>query len=479
MVDVALTEVGAVQRRVRALPSRVVVYLLLAAALFTDQGYGQVWARMVAGLEHLPGWAPAAPTPGALAQARRRIGVAPLRALFDLLRGPAAGVSMNGVRWRGRLMCAIDGTILGCPDTPANLTVYRPGGSGRGATGYPLVRVLTLVACGTRTIIDATFGTDRTGEIGYAHRLLGAMHGGMIVLADRNFAARDLLVAIADTGADLLVRVKMGRNLPVCRRLGDHSYLSRIGAVEVRVITATITVATEHGHRSQSYRLITTVVDPACPPRDIVALYHQRWEIETTYFELKSTLLSGRVLRARTPSGVAQEIYALLIAYQALRIAISDAVLTRPDIDPDRASFSIALHAARDQLIAAAGVLTDTTLTGKVDLVGALGRDVLDHLMPARRCRSNPRVVKRAISVHAASAPPAAGGVRPAAAVRHRRAVRELPRPLRGQRRHGTRRIRAESRPAHGDQEPVRPDQPLPAEPQHRARPVGELPGGA
>jgi hypothetical protein len=73
MVDVALTEVGAVQRRVRALPSRVVVYLLLAAALFTDQGYGQVWARMVAGLEHLPGWAPAAPTPGALAQARRRM----------------------------------------------------------------------------------------------------------------------------------------------------------------------------------------------------------------------------------------------------------------------------------------------------------------------------------------------------------------------------------------------------------------------
>jgi hypothetical protein len=225
----------------------------------------------------------------------------------------------------------------------------------------------------------------------------------MIVLADRNFAARDLLIAIADTGADLLVRVKTGRRLPVCRRLPDHSYLSRIGGLEVRVITATITVVTDTGRRSEVYRLVTTVVDPACPPQEIVALYHQRWEIETAYFELKSTILGGRVLRARTPPGVQQEIYALLVTYQALRIAISDAVLTRPEVDPDRGSFSIALNAARDQLIAATGVLTDTAPNTVIDLVGELGRQVLDHLMPARRCRTNPRVVKRAISVYAAN----------------------------------------------------------------------------
>ena len=345
----------------------------------------------------------AVPTAGALAQARRRVGVAPLRALFDLLRGPAAGLSVKGVRWQGRLVSAIDGTILGCPDTPANLAVYRRGGGDQGGTGYPLVRVLALVACGTRTIIDATFGTDRVGETSYAHHLLGGLRRGMIVLADRNFAARDLLVAIADTGADLLVRVKIGRNLPACRRLADHSYLSRIGGLEVRVITATITVATDTGRRSEVYRLITTVLDPACPPEEIVALYHQRWEIETAYFELKSTILGGRVLRARTPPGVDQEIYALLITYQALRIAISDAVLTRPDVDPDRGSFSIALNAARDQLIAAMGVLTDTAPNAVVDLVGELGRQVLDHLMPARRSRTSPRVVKRAISVYAAN----------------------------------------------------------------------------
>jgi hypothetical protein len=107
------------------------------------------------------------------------------------------------------------------------------------------------------------------------------------------------------------------------------------------------------------------------------------------------------VLRARTPPGVQQEIYALLITYQALRIAIGDAVLTRPDIDPDRGSFSIALNTARDQVIAAAGVLTSPHAV--IDLVGELGRHVLDHLIPARRPRTNPRVVKRAISVYAAN----------------------------------------------------------------------------
>ncbi|HEY6795421.1 MAG TPA: IS4 family transposase [Kineosporiaceae bacterium] len=403
MVDAVLAETGARQRRIRDLPSRVVVYLLLAAGLFADLGYSQVWARMIAGLGGPGGLSVAVPTAGALAQARRRVGVAPLRALFDLLRGPAAGLAQTGVWWRGRLVTAIDGTMVCCPDSPANLQVYRHGGSGNGATGYPLIRLLALVACGTRTIVAATFGSDRVGELGYAHHLLDAMRHKMIVLADRNFAAQALLTAIVDTGADLLVRVKIGRRLPVCRRLGDGSYVSRIGPVEVRVITATITVSTDSGCRHQVYRLITTILDPACPPAEIVMLYHRRWEIETAYFELKSTILGGRVLRARTPSGVTQEIYALLITYQALRIAISDAVLARPDIGPDRGSFTIALGAARDQLTAARGVLTDTDPNAVIDLVGELGRQVLDHLLPARRSRSNPRVVKRAISVYAAN----------------------------------------------------------------------------
>ena len=399
MVDAVLAETGTMQKRLRDLPSRVVVYLLLAAGLFADLGHGQVWARMIAGLDGLD---VAVPTPGALAQARRRVGVAPLRRLFDLLRGPAAGVSTKGVFWRGKLVTAIDGTILSCADTAANLRAYQRGGGYQGGTGYPLIRVLALMACGTRTVIDATFGTDRVGETSYAHRLLAVMRAGMIVLADRNFAAQAWLAAVADTGAEFLVRVKIGRNLPVCRRLSDGTYLSRIGRIEVRVITATITVATDTGRRSQTYRLVTSLLDPTYPAEEIVALYHQRWEIETAYFELKSTILGGRVLRARTPTGVEQELYALLVTYQALRLAISDATLTRPDVDPDRGSFSIALNAARDQLTSAMGVIADTA-SAAVDLVGVIGGQVLNHLMPPRRSRNNPRVVKRAISVYAAN----------------------------------------------------------------------------
>lgn len=401
MVDAVLAETGSVQQRLRLLPSRVVVYLLLAAGLFTEIGLSQVWTRLCAGLAGLE---VGAPSPSAVAAARARVGVAPLRALFDLLRGAETGTAHRagrvGVFWRGRLVTAIDGTILCCPDTAANLTEFSKGGSSHGtSTGYPMVRVLALVACGTRTVIDAVFGTDRTHELGYAHQLLGSTRTGMIVLADRNFAAADWIAALAATGADVLVRVKNQRRVPVCRALPDGSFLSRIGPVEVRVITAQVTITTSAGCRTETYRLVTTVCDPAVPAVEIVGLYHERWEIETCFAELKSTSLGGRVLRSRTPTGVAQEIYALLITYQALRIAISDTTLQRPEIDPDRGSFTVALHAARDQLVAAAGVIADTV----IDLVGVIGRHVLDALLPARRVRTNPRVVKRAISKYVAS----------------------------------------------------------------------------
>ncbi|ADJ49259.1 transposase IS4 family protein [Amycolatopsis mediterranei S699] len=404
MVDAALAETRRMQQRLRVLPSRVVVYLLLAAGLFTEVGLSQVWTRLCAGLDKL---AVARPSPSALAAARVRVGAVPLRALFDLLRGAETGcvqvgtarASRPGVFWRGRLVTAVDGTILCCPDTPANLTQFSKGGGHNGGTGYPMVRVLALVACGTRTIIDAVFGTDRTGEIGYAHQLLRSTRTGMIVLADRNFAAAAWIAALSQTGADMLVRVKNHRRLPVCRALPDGSFVSRIGRVEVRVITAQVTITTSDGRRTETYRLITTVLDTAVPAVEIVELYHQRWEIETAFAELKATSMGGRVLRSRTPAGVTQEIYALLITYQALRIAISDTTLDRADIDPDRGSFTVALHAARDQLIAAAGVIADTA----IDLVGAIGRHILDQLLPARRIRTNPRVVKRAISKYVAS----------------------------------------------------------------------------
>jgi Insertion element 4 transposase N-terminal/Transposase DDE domain len=395
MVDAVLGETARVQQRVRDLPSRVVVYLVLAAALFAECGYRQVWQHLIAGLDGLP---VAHPSPAALAAARRRLGAAPLAALFDLLRGSAAGPATRGAWWRRRLVVAIDGTSLCCPDTPANLTAYRKGGGYQGGTGYPMVRLAALVSCGTRAVLAAAFGPTSTDERTYATGLLDALGPGMLMLADRHFGYRPMLAAIAGTGADLLVRVKAGHRLPVCRRCADGSWISRIGPIEVRVIRCAITVATPAGRRSEIYQLVTTVRDADAPATDLVDLYHQRWEIETAYLELKQSILGGRVLRARTPAGLEQEIYALLVTYQVLRIAICDATIGTPHIDPDRGSFTVALQTARDQVIKAAEVIADT----RVDLVGAIGQQVLDHLLPDRRCRTSPRVVKRAISKFAA-----------------------------------------------------------------------------
>jgi hypothetical protein len=395
MVDEILTETGTVQTRIRDLPSRVVVYLLLAAGLFAELGYPGVWQQLIAGLD---GLAVATPTAAGLLQARRRVGVKPVRALFDLLRGPAAGIATTGVYWYGLLVCAIDGTIMTCPDSAANLAVFTKQGGNHGGSGYPLIRLLALVGCGTRTVIDAVFGPTTSGETTYTHQLLRSLRLGMIVLLDRNFAAQTLIAAIAGTHAEVLVRVKNDRKLPVLARYPDGSYLSTLGPLRVRVIRCEITIATKAGQRTGLYQLLTTLTDQHIPASAIIQLYHERWEIETCYLELKSTILGGRVLRARTPTGVTQEIYALLSTYQILRLAMNDATGSRPGIDPDRASFTIALHTARDLVIQAAGVIADTI----IDLVGTIGRHVLANLMPNRRIRTTPRVIKRAISKYVA-----------------------------------------------------------------------------
>jgi hypothetical protein len=392
MVDAVLEQACRARRRVRDLPARVVVYLLLAGCLFAELGYPQVRGRLAAGLAGLP---VAAPTASAMSQARRRLGPGPLRELFFLLRGPAPA----SARWRGLLVCAVDGTIMTVADSRANLAACaRQKGGAAGGSSYPMLRLLALVSCGTRTVIDAVFGPCSSGETAYAAGLLRSMHAGMLLLADRNFGSGPLARQIAAAKADFLIRVRTGNGapgLPVLRRLPDGSWLSRFGGIPVRVIDAACTITTSAGRFTSDSRLITTLTDPArYPARDLAVLYHERWEIETAYLELKSTILGGRVLRARTPDGIEQEIYALLVTYQAIRTAIADAAATIPGTDPDRASFTTALNTARDQVILAAGVISGSS----TDLAGTIGRRILAALMPARRLRTSPRVVKRAIS---------------------------------------------------------------------------------
>ncbi|WP_089107447.1 IS4 family transposase [Streptomyces hyaluromycini] len=396
MVDEVLAECGTAQQRLRKLPARVGVYLLLAAALFEECGYPAVWSKLTGALGSLP--LPKITATG-LWHSRCRLGVRPLRALFDLLRGPASAIRTAGTRWAGLLVVAIDGTYLDVADDPdVRARLGKGSNQYTAASGYPQVLLVGLVACGTRAVIDAVFGPRKPGEPVLGRRLLRSLHAGMVVLLDRGFATNAFLQASADTGADFLARISAARKPPVLHRFDDGSFLSRIGTAEVRIIECEITIATSAGRTTGVYRLATTLLDPRrYPAFELVRLYHERWEVESAYFAVKQSMLGRRVLRARTLPGIAQEIYALLTVYQVIRIAIADAASTVPGADPDRASFSVALQTARDQVIQATGVIADTT----IDLVGTIGRAVLDNLMPARRLRLSPRAVKRPLSRYA------------------------------------------------------------------------------
>jgi Transposase DDE domain len=203
-------------------------------------------------------------------------------------RGPAATPRQRGTWWRGLLVCAIEGTTITVPDSPAMLTRFTKQAGNHGGTGYPQIRLLALVACGTRTLIDTlidtVFGPTTTGETRYAPALLRSLRRGMILLAERNFGAKDLIAEVAATGAEVLVRLKNGRRMPVLVGYRDGSYLSRLGSLRVRVIEAEITITTTTGRHTGIYRLATTLLDHhRYPAAELIQLYHQRWQIETAY----------------------------------------------------------------------------------------------------------------------------------------------------------------------------------------------------
>jgi hypothetical protein len=252
---------------------------------------------------------------------------------------------------------------------------------------------MTLVETGTRGLIGATLGAvgDRH-EAGQARRLLPLLRPDMLLLLDRGFDGDAFFAQVAATGAQLLARVKTARNPSVLEHLPDGSYLSCLHGLPVRIVEADLTAAGADGSLvGDRYRLVTTLTDHhRFPATDLIRLYHERWEIESAYLALRHTMLDGHVLRSGDRPGVEQEVWALLTVYQLLRMAMVTAVETHPDIDPDRASFTTALQAARDELAAARGICPDTP----VDLPGAIGRAILATLLPPRRTHYSARRVK-------------------------------------------------------------------------------------
>jgi Insertion element 4 transposase N-terminal/Transposase DDE domain len=393
LVDCLVDDARARERRFRLLPSRTGMYFLLAMCLFPRAGYLAVWGKLTAALD---GAGLGVPSAKALRDLRRRIGATPVRALFEVLAGPLGRPGTPGVMFGGYRTVSFDGCkSVRVPDTDANRGWLGKVNAALGVTGYPLLQVMTLAETGTRALLGAALGSTATGEADWARQLLHLLDETMLVLMDRGFDAGDFLAEVAGTRAQFLVRLNASRRPPVLRYLPDGSFTSVIRGVKVRIIAAEVIVTCHDGTTYGGwYRLATTLLDhQAFPAGRLMALYHERWQHEVTYLALRHTLLQGRVLRSGDPAGLRQEAWALLALYQALRIAITDAIQSVPGTDPDRASYQAAVDAAQD-LVTTARNITDPD----GDLTGDIGRTVLARLSPPRRPRVCPRRVKSPLS---------------------------------------------------------------------------------
>lgn len=346
---------GKTSKRQRDLPSHVVVYYVIALALYMNSSCREVLRCLLEGLQWLRG--PSSPVKVAgksgISQARARIGWEPLKRLHDAVVMPIAVPETKGAWYRGRRLISLDGSTLDVADEPANEDAFGRPGASRGSSAFPQIRFVSLVESGTHVLFGTKMAGCGTSELALAGDVLPNLKPGMLCLADRNFFGFAFWNRARDTGADLLWRVKSNARLPRETPLGDGSYLSRIHAcdrdrrrntngVTVRVIDYRLEGVAD---AEPLYRLVTTILDPAAAPaNELAALYHERWEIETALDELKTHLRGARiVLRSKTADLVRQEFHGLMMAHFAVRSLIHDAAL-QADEDPDRLSF---LHAVR------------------------------------------------------------------------------------------------------------------------------------
>jgi hypothetical protein len=354
-IQSVLQETGKASQRQRDLPAHVVVYYVIALALYMQSSYREVLRCLLEGIQWLTDPTAALKVAGksGISQARTRLGSEPVRQLHDAIVGPIAVASTRGAWYRGWRLVSIDGSTMDVADEQGNQRAFGRPAASRGQSAYPQVRLVSLVEGGTHVLFGNRVAGVATGEITLARQVISGLQKGMLCLADRNFYGFKLWSEAAATGADLLWRVKTNLRLPCEQRLADGSYLSRVygskrdfrrrqNGVVVRVIEYQLEGVAE---AEPLYRLITTILDPdQAPAAELAALYHERWEIETALDELKTHLRgSGIVLRSKTPELVQQEFYGLMMAHYAIRGLMHEAAL-KADVDPDTLSY---LHAVR------------------------------------------------------------------------------------------------------------------------------------
>jgi hypothetical protein len=372
VIDDAVAAAGRSARRSDGkLPPHVMVYFVMAMALFAEDDYEEVAARLAGTLSSWgcwdARWGP--PTSGGITRARERLGVEPLRDIFAQVAVPVADQLTRGAFLGAWRLMSIDGFEWDAPDTPGNAAAFGYAGSGDERSAFPKVRVVTVSECASHAVVDAGIGGiagQGAGEQSLARALYRRLEEDWLLIADRNFYNWADWCAAADSGAALLWRVKSDLTLPVLGLLPDGSYRSvlvspkitgkardqlieaaRAGgdldpgrARRIRVVEYEVPDRDGDGN-GELIALITTITDPRQAPAAVLAQgYHERWEHETGNDQLKTHLRGpGRVLRSRSPDMVRQEIYGYLLTHHAISALICQAA-TEADIDPDRVSFT-------------------------------------------------------------------------------------------------------------------------------------------
>jgi hypothetical protein len=403
-VEQAVLDTGRVNPRHCCRTYEVTLWVVLAMGLLTDLPIRQVFKACRR--FHL---GEVTPRRSSRCEARKRLGVEPLRHLFTQVVRPLANPDTPGAFAYGLRLVAVDGTVLDVPDFPANVAAFgRPNG-GRSDGAFPQVRKLSLVEVGTHAELAFTTGPCTTGEASLIAGLLPHLRPGMLLLWDRSFFSYGLWTRLLRRGVHILARVKRSLVLKPLRVLRDGSYLAKIyrsasdrrarrGGIVVRVIRYTLDDPQRTGH-GEEQRLLTTLTSAAmAPAKEVVLLYHERWEIELTVDEVKTHQDPRRAekpthLRSQTPEGVEQEVYALSLAHYVTRALMAAAARPR-GLDPERLSFLGCLQILPCRLPAAAAKQGEGLRAWYAGLLQEMGQEIL----PPRANRVNPRVVKRKMS---------------------------------------------------------------------------------
>jgi hypothetical protein len=387
----------------------LVARLVMAMTLMPNSSYVEAFAQLVGVLPRLPwarGWQ--VPEPTVVTAWRRRLGVAPMKALFAQVTGHIVAATEPGARWHGLRVATLDGFQVKIPDSEQNRAAFGSSGTPDDSAAFPMARVVLAVARAGRSLLAAAVDASRVGEAPLTARLVAA-HPHLftpedVYVCDRNFYSADLVQAMhrRGAGAHLVMRMKAGVRLPVVKRLGDGDYLSWVRGPDRRPLTVRVVeydVAKPDGASSELFCLLTTLIDTdRYPKRAIADLYAQRWSAaETTIGEAKSSITDagpsrGPILRSGTPELVKQEIWAWLAATQLVRRA-AHAVAVAGDVHTDEISFTTVRREAI-RAMAQSQVTATTPEAARAEAANRAHRHVLAGKVVTGRDRHSPRQQK-------------------------------------------------------------------------------------